>query len=197
MQRSVHWFLGTAAAALLAFGATAPAKAAALFFDDRGETGTISAADFEGCFSVNGSNVECGLARFGGSGSVKTGESFTYSGSWIDLGQSWPGTFAQIALESVGSDSRQFISDENVYTVSTNGGFGTITGQFCSDSSDIALCVIPTNARISFTGESADFSQPFLSASWASDVPEPASGLLLSGLAGLGWLRRRRSTKTA
>ncbi|MGH7226692.1 MAG: PEP-CTERM sorting domain-containing protein [Gemmataceae bacterium] len=101
--------------------------------------------------------------------------------------RSTPGTFAQIAFDG------HVLSDENVYTVSTSGGFGTISGSFCSDP---AVCTIPVGAIVTTVPEHASFSQPFLSASWVSD-PEPASGLvILAGLAGLAWARRRRRKRT-
>lgn len=169
--------------AIAALACAAPsANAAFIFFNDAGssENVIVSAGDFERGFSVNGSLITSGLGHHA---TVTEPESFTYSGSWIDEGRSTPGTFAQVAFDG------KILSDENVYTVSTAGGFGTITGSFCSDPT---VCTIPTGAKVTTVPEGASFSQPFLSARWVSD-PEPASGLVvLAGLAGLCWVRSRR-----
>ena len=188
MKNLRHLPIGIAAAVALAFAAPA-AKAAAFFIDDTAETTTVSANDFEFGLSIDGAAFQSGL---GNPATGTFGESFSYSGSWIDHGLSTPGTFAQEAF-----DPDSTLSDVNVYTVSTAGGVGTITGAFCSDPALLA-CFIPFDAVLTQfleTSAPVDFSQAFLSASWKSDVqvPEPASGLLLAaGIAALGAVRRRR-----
>jgi hypothetical protein len=190
VKNSSRLLLGIAAGSALALPAPL-AKATFLFIDDSSESITVSANDFEGGLSIDGTLFQSGL---GHPATGTFGESLTYSGSWIDNGLSTPGSFAQEAFDPDGT-----LSDVNVYTVSTNGITGTITGAFCSDPALLA-CFIPPDAVLDQfleTAEPVDFSQPSLTASWKSDVeevPEPASGLmLLAGLAALGAVRRRPS----
>jgi hypothetical protein len=75
--------------------------------------------------------------------------------------------------------------------VTSTGGFGTISGEFCASPTN---CSIPLGATVTNVGPGPNsFDQAFLSASWqAAAVPEPAGFLLLgAGLVGLAAARRR------
>jgi len=184
--------------ALVALLGAGTANAAFFTIDDSNpnETITISAGDFEFGMTVTGFGSTSGIGHSFTNTAPETAAPITFSGSWIDLGESTPGTFAQIAFDGT------LPSDQLVYTVSTSGSVGTISGSFCSD---LALCAIPPGASVTIVGEGPnDFSQAFLSASWVSgplesapEVSAPASLVVLgTGLLGLG-LARRRSKKSA
>jgi hypothetical protein len=177
------------AASLLALGAARTANAAFITIDDTApnETVTVSVGDFEFGATVNG--LSTGGVGHSLTTTVAETAPITFSGSWIDLGGSTPGTFAQIAFDAGG-----VLSDELVYSVSTTGFAGTIFGSFCSDPT---VCSIPVGAIVTVVGEGPNaFNQSFLSASWVSDVdvPEPATLALFGvGLLGIGLIRRTRA----
>ncbi len=181
--------------ALVAFLGAGTANAAFFIIDDSNpnETITISAGDFEFGMTVTGFGSTAGTGDSFTATAAETSTPITFSGSWIDEGLSTPGTFAQIAFDGT------LPSDQFVYTVSTDGFAGTISGSFCSDP---AVCAIPPGASVTIVGEGPNlFNQAFLSASWVSSAPEPASApaslvFLGTGLVGLG-LARRRSKKSA
>jgi len=163
-----------------------PAQAAYISIDDsNASTITITAGDFEGGFYVNGSLLTTGLGN-GGTLTLADGLTYTFSGSWIDLGL------------SSGSTDRFFGIGNVVYsgvesTASSDGYWGTISGYF--SGFDPAVHGGTSAATMPQDGSSADFSYPYLSASFRSEsVPEPGTlGLLGAGLALLGFGQRRRS----
>jgi len=166
----------------LCLAGTQAANAAFISIDDYSVPGQISAfaGDFENGITVDTTST----AGLGNSITVPAAASagpMTFAGSWIDEGQSTPGVFAQI----FGTVAQL------VYTVSTDGLFGTISGEFCASPTN---CSIPLGATVTNVGPGPNsFDQSFLTASWqAAAVPEPAGFLLLgAGLVGLAAARRR------
>jgi hypothetical protein len=172
------------AVALTALGliSTTPAMAAYINIDAASVPGQITmvAGDFEFGINVNG-NTTSGLGNGTSATIAASSGPMTFTGSWIDLGASTPGSFAQISG-----------SDELIYTVSTGGPGGTISGEFCSNPT---VCTIPVGAAVINVGEGPNsFGQPFLTATWQSvAVPEPAGMLVFSmALGGLLMLRRQQ-----
>lgn len=165
------------------------ANAAFITIDDSDvDTITITAGDFERCFSVNGVELTCGL---GDSGSITLDDGLVhnYEGSWIDLGGS-----------DSGFDAHYFGLLDIVYSgiewqATSDGFYGTISGAFVGFdplvSFGSALGVIPQD------GSARDFSQPFSRNTYTSEaasVPEPGTLALLGiGLAAIGMTRRRKA----
>lgn len=182
----------------LSLGLCTQAGAAALIFDDINPNHliTVTANDFEGGLSVNGSPFQSGLHN-PASGSFSEATPLTFHGSWIDLGNSGAGSRTIYLVEA--GDPTQ-ISDILSYQWSTDGQNGTIDGTFTSDLVN-NLGVLPggVNPGDVFVenGQAVAFSLPFLGGEIRSDVdavPEPVTLALVSlALAGVAFTRRRKA----
>jgi hypothetical protein len=169
------------------------AFAAAFVIDDTNpnDTVTISLNDFERGFLVNGNLVQQGLNN---SQSVTLPEAgpITFSGSWIDLGQSGAGSRTIYLVEA--SDPT-LISDIFQYSWSTDGQFGTIQGSFVSDVNDNLGHVHPGTPDVFIeNGQGVPFSLPFLGGEIHSDAEVPEGGslsFLPMGLAAIALFARR------
>src|SRR5487761_1670884 len=88
---------------------------------------TVAANDFESCFSVDGTQIQCGLHN---PGSVTVNESAgaaSFSGTWIDRGQTIANSNTVYFTEGPVSN---LVSDILTWSASTSGGRGTISGTF-------------------------------------------------------------------
>ena len=160
------------------------ANAAFISIDDTDkDTITISVNDFEGCFSVNGLELSCGL---GDPQSITLADDtvWSFEGTWIDLGASTSNSGAHY----FGLMGEVFSGVE--WSVYTNGFYGTIRGAFTG----LDLCCSygpPSNGVLNpQDGSTRDFSQPYLSATFTSEVAVPEPGTLGPSRR---WLRKRRS----
>ena len=163
-------------------------QAAYITIDDSAlDTVTISAGDFEAGFYVNGTLLASGLHSHG-SITLADGLLHSFYGTWIDLGYT-----------TTGDTDRYFGIGSQVYSgvesgASTNGQYGTIEGLFVGF--DWANSFGPSAATMPQDGSLADFSRPYLSATFISEVvavPEPSTLALFGlGLLGLGLCKWRK-----
>ena len=150
------------------------ALAAYFVIDDASVEGsiTISLNDFEAGFYVNGTLIQHGLSN-PASVTVSEAGPVMFSGSWIDLGESTPGSRTIYLVESA---NPTLVSDIFQFTVSTSGGFGTIQGSFQSDTSPGSLGTLPTGVNPADVfvenGDAVPFSAPYLGGEIISDNPE-------------------------
>lgn len=157
------------------------------------ETITISVNDFEGGFSVNGTQIQIGLQNSQVVALPEAAGLISFSGSWIDLGQA-SGEHHVLFVEQTDPNVVSDILDV-VYT--TAGGFGTITGSFISDVADDLGVVGDYTGYTTYVERRRawyDFSTAFLTANARSDaLPEPGTLTLMGlGLVSLGYLGRRK-----
>ena len=186
------------AAMALSLGLCTQAGAAALIFDDINPNNlvTVTANDFEGGLSVNGSLFQSGLGS-PASGNFSEANALNFHGRWVDLGLSGSGS-RTIYLVQAGNPTQ--ISDILLYSWSTDGQFGTIDGAFASDfGNNLGLLPAGLNPGDVFVenGQPVAFSLPFLGGEIRSDVdavPEPATLALVSlALAGVAFTLRRKA----
>ena len=184
---------------LLSLSLMAPSVLRAAFFsiDDSNPNETISivANDFEGGLSINGTLFQQGLNNPATMNLPETNGPISFSGRWLDNGQTVPGTHLIYLVEA---QDHTLISDTLQYTLDSAGGFGFINGTFVSDVNDnlghLPANVDPTTVFVE-NGQFVNFGAPFLTAQVLSDVdvPEPgAVSLGLLGLLSLGGLKLRR-----
>jgi hypothetical protein len=195
--RQINVFAGLAA---LAIGLMTPqvATAAAIGITDGvDEIIVVSACDFEGGFSVNGTAMgSCGVGAGGTISVPEANGAVSFQGQWIDLGQA--GNFTRTIYLTEGPGN--VISDIFTFTVQEGGGLATINGRFTS-ADNLGLVPPGTDPANVFNENLGPvvFGAAFLSGTISSDpstgeVPEPASLLLLgTGIGGgmIGRWRRR------
>jgi hypothetical protein len=185
---------------VLAAGLLAPGAARAAFMSINDVTSplatlTFSLNDFEGGFFINGNLVQQGL---GHPAIVNVPESpmVTFTGNWIDLGQTPTGTHTIFWVYPTQPGT---VSDELTFSTNSSGGFGHMSGTWLTNVN----IPLPGGATgIPENGATVDFSQPFFTAqAIAGDppaIPEPSTLALLGlGVVGLAAWRRWRKQSTA
>lgn len=174
---------------LMLIGLFGSAEAAYISIDDSDPTTvTITAGDFEGGFSVNGTLLTTGLGQ---SASITLpDEGYFIEGSWIDGGAA-DGTSVAIFFALAGDLS--FATSGVEFSATSDGQMATLAGSLGGfvDPSLYFPSPVPTVLQ---DGRTADGSTSFLTVSFTSEavnVPEPASWLLALG--GVLALRRRNT----
>jgi hypothetical protein len=189
MNRLISTCLAVTTIALIA---PRPAGAAALDINDTGPASIVfSMNDFEGGFTLNGTQVQIGLNNLA-SVTVPEGTVATFSGDWI-TGGLVPSS-GTIAFTENGIPASQGVSDILTFAYTPGALGGHLTGTFQSDL-DPGLLPLPAGATV-VSGESFVFNNGNITAAARSDVevPEPATVALLGGaLVGFGVIRRRRN----
>ena len=183
-----------ALAAVFGVGFSAPALAAFIAIDDSDPANiTISAGDFEGGFSVNGSLLTIGLGSSASLTLPDGGNSI--SGTWIDLGEA-NNTRVDLLFALPGNPT--FTTSGIEFGVTSDGTNATLSGSFGGfiDPSFYFFTTLPTLPQDGGTGIGG---VAFLSVSFISEgvgaVPEPGT-LALLGLAAAVLLGlRRRETR--
>jgi hypothetical protein len=178
-----------------------PAVAASLTINDAlaSENIAFSVGQFEGGFTLDGTQVQIGL----GSATVTVAETtaagapiiHTFSGDWI-TGGLVPSS-GVIAFAEPGVPTAQGVSDILTFSYTTGPLGGHLTGTFESDSA--SLLPLPAGATVVAEGAAFVFNNGNITASAISDVadvPEP-SALALFGtvlaILGFAFLRRPRT----
>jgi len=176
-------FVGVMCAALLAL----PASAAYIAIDDSDRDSiTITAGDFEEGFFVDGVLLTMGIGDSGSITLLDGGHGI--SGSWIDLGTA-DGT--RVDLLFALATNPGFTTSGLEFGAISDGSLATLTGSFGGyiDPSLYFATALPTLGQ---NGQTGYAGTGFLSVSFRSEVPVPATALLLViGALGAAFARKR------
>jgi hypothetical protein len=174
---------------VLAVGLTAQSKASYINIDDSDVNNiTLTAGDFEGGFYVGATLLTIGLGNSGSITIVDGGFGQTFTGMWIDLGQT-PVAPINVYFGAGGTVLSGF--DGSSWT---GGGLGQISGGFVGYS---GASLFPGSNLLPQDGHTEVGGLPFLSWSFRTEnpnsVPDTTSTLALLSVSfiGLTALRRR------
>ena len=169
-------------------------QAAYITVDDSDpNTITLTAGDFEGGFSVNGTFLTSGLGNSGSVTLLDGGHSF--EGSWIDLGASAGGLTSNIFFSDAGNPTG--ITSGINANASSDGFNGSLTGS--SYGGYIGTVYFTAGGAFDQNGGTQLGGLPFLSISFTPEstgvpgVPDGGNSAMLLGLAtgALGLVARR------
>ncbi len=164
-----------------------PASAAFIAIDDSDRNNiTITAGDFEEGFYVNGVLLTMGI---GDSGSITLLDGgYSISGSWIDLGAA-DGT--RVDLLFALATNPGFTTSGLEFGASSDGFLATLGGSFGGYINPSLYFSTPL-ATLAQNGQTGYSGTGYLSVSFRSEVPVPATALLLViGALGAAFARRR------